>query len=225
MFFPDRIKSINEKDRVLEIGPGADPHPRSDIFLELSLENEDDYVRQFGHERKLQTVKKIVFYDGKKFPFEDKEFDYVICSHVLEHVPDVESFLAEVFRTCKKGYFEYPLITYDYLYNFDVHLNFLKWNGSELFYAKKSESHLDEFRPVQQFFLQTLLKNYDTYFKKIPEFFMEGFEWNKPFKAIHTKDLGKFIVTEKEIPSLETETLTSHGYLTLANAMFRKMMK
>jgi len=126
MFFPQRITKIKESDKVLEIGPGADPHPRSDVLLELEFESQEDYSRQFGHDRKLETKKKILFYDGKSFPFKDKEFDYVICAHVLEHVEDVESFLSELFRVSKRGYVEYPLAYYEYLYNFDVHLNFVK---------------------------------------------------------------------------------------------------
>jgi SAM-dependent methyltransferase len=137
MFFPQLIKNIQTGDKVLEIGPGAGPHPRSDVFLELKLDSEEEYVKQFGQDKKLQTEKEIVFYDGTKFPFTDKQFDYVICSHVLEHVPDVEYFLSEVFRVSRKGYFEYPLITYEYLFNFDVHFNFLKWDGKKLVYKKK----------------------------------------------------------------------------------------
>ncbi|HET6989906.1 MAG TPA: class I SAM-dependent methyltransferase [Bacteroidia bacterium] len=113
MFYPSQVKNIKQTDKVLEIGPGASPHPRSDIFLELKLDNEQDYVRQFGQDKKLVTDKEIVFYDGGRMPFSDKQFDYVICSHVLEHVPDVEGFLSEIFRIGKKGYLEYPLITYD----------------------------------------------------------------------------------------------------------------
>ncbi len=38
---------------------------------------------------------------GEKLPFPDNTFDRVICSEVLEHVPDPELFLAEIRRVLK----------------------------------------------------------------------------------------------------------------------------
>jgi len=56
------------------------------------------------------------FYKGKRFvkineqvlPFKDKEFDFVIASHVIEHVKDFEFFLKELERISNKGYIELP---------------------------------------------------------------------------------------------------------------------
>jgi SAM-dependent methyltransferase len=125
MFFPDRIKSIKETDKVLEIGPGATPYFRSDVFLELQYDNDKERIAQSGHVGILETPKPIVYYDGGKFPFEDKEFDDVICSHVLEHVADADVFLREIQRVGKQGYLEFPTVYYDYIYNFPEHQLFL----------------------------------------------------------------------------------------------------
>ena len=77
MFFPHLIKNIKPNDRVLEIGPGGLPHPKSSVFLEKRFSPEEA-KRQRGYASPLKTYKKIIFYDGKQFPFKDKEFDYVI---------------------------------------------------------------------------------------------------------------------------------------------------
>jgi ubiquinone/menaquinone biosynthesis C-methylase UbiE len=37
------------------------------------------------------------------YPFEDDEFDEVICNHVAEHVPDVMAFVSELYRITKNG--------------------------------------------------------------------------------------------------------------------------
>ena len=37
MFFPERIRSIQKIDRVLEIGPGNLPHLRANVLLERAL--------------------------------------------------------------------------------------------------------------------------------------------------------------------------------------------
>lgn len=223
MFFPEKIISIGKNDRVLEIGPGADPHPRSDIFLELKMDNEVDYEQQFGHERKLVTDKRIVFYDGGAFPFADKEFDYVICSHVLEHVPDVKGFLSELFRVAKGGYIEYPLITYEYLYNFDVHLNYLKFDGTALLFQSKSESPLNHFRPIQKLLLSILNSGYNQYYKKIPEFFIEGFEWKTPFVIRHEIDLQKFVPDSTAVPVIQYDLSKEYSFKALAKAIAGKV--
>ena len=132
MFFPHRITGIQEGHRVLEIGPGADPHPRSDVLLEMAFDDPAEYAKQFGHARPLETAKELVFYDGITFPFADGSFDYVICSHVLEHVPDVPHFLSEIFRVAKRGYFEYPLCYYELVYNIGAHVNYVKLTDGTL---------------------------------------------------------------------------------------------
>ena len=43
-----------------------------------------------------------------KFSVRDKEFDFVIASHVIEHVKDVEVFIQELQRVSSKGYIELP---------------------------------------------------------------------------------------------------------------------
>lgn len=221
MFYPNKIKSIRTNDRVLEIGPGDSPYYRSDVLLELSYENDEDRIKQFGHINTLASDKKVVFYDGNKFPFEDNAFDYIICSHVLEHIIDVDFFLREVYRVAKRGYFEYPLITYDYLYNFDVHLNFLKYNDNVMYLMKKDATSLNEFKPIQAFFLKTLNNNYGDFLQKIPHCFFEGFEWDKPFELKYSKNLNDFIdknadLTNVLIPQPEPSIKSSFKFLLKA---------
>ena len=44
----------------------------------------------------------------KKLLFKDNQFDFVISSHVIEHVEDVPFFISELERISKKGYIELP---------------------------------------------------------------------------------------------------------------------
>jgi ubiquinone/menaquinone biosynthesis C-methylase UbiE len=46
--------------------------------------------------------------DRKPWPFADKEFDYVICSHVLEDLRDPLWVCSEIRRVGKRGYIETP---------------------------------------------------------------------------------------------------------------------
>ena len=52
--------------------------------------------------------KNFVKIDETKLPFKDKEFDFVIASHVIEHVNDFEFFIQELERISNKGYIELP---------------------------------------------------------------------------------------------------------------------
>lgn len=155
MFFPERILSIKPTDKVLEIGPGATPYFRSDVFLEKEYETEKELIAQSGHVGRLKTDKRMITYNGDVFPFVDKEFDYVICSHVLEHVDDTDVFLKEVQRVGKKGYLEFPTIYYDFIYNFPEHRQLLYYKDGVISWMTKKESGILKYTPVQKFFYRT----------------------------------------------------------------------
>lgn len=204
MFFSDRIKNIERNDRVLEIGPGGSPHPRADIFLDLdpaTFKDEEEALYQRGSAPELKTKKAIVYYDGKTFPFNDNEFDYVICSHVLEHVLEPENFLNELFRVAKKGYIEYPTILYDYIYNIPVHHNFLYFNEDTqvLSWMRKKDVPLEKFEAVQAFYFLTLNRGYDIFVQALLTHMMQGFEWEKPFKIQKVSDVKSLVPPKEEI--------------------------
>jgi predicted SAM-dependent methyltransferase len=41
--------------------------------------------------------------DLTELPFENNQFDYIICNHILEHIPDDQKALNEIFRCLKVG--------------------------------------------------------------------------------------------------------------------------
>ena len=52
--------------------------------------------------------KNFIKLNNKSLPFKDNEFDFVIASHVLEHVEDFKFFIKELERVSNKGYIELP---------------------------------------------------------------------------------------------------------------------
>ena len=50
-----------------------------------------DYSKEFLE----KNLKFTLLHTDQKLPFKDKEFDYVILSHVLEHVPNISEFTKE----------------------------------------------------------------------------------------------------------------------------------
>src|SRR5664279_561339 len=103
--------TLKKSFKVLEVGPGSNPTRRADVLTERYV---DDNLHRRG-DFKLYPNQKLVQADGENLPFKDKEFDYVICCHVLEHVDNPDKFLNEQFRVARKGYLETPSIIGEFL--------------------------------------------------------------------------------------------------------------
>ena len=50
----------------------------------------------------------FVILKNNDLPFNDNQFDFVISSHVMEHVEDLKYFIKEIERVSKRGYIELP---------------------------------------------------------------------------------------------------------------------
>lgn len=193
MLFPEKITLIRPDDRVLEIGPGALPHARSNVFLELRFDQDEDRISQRGGLSGVTDLggRPIYHYEGKQFPFADQQFDYVICSHVIEHVIDPLLFMNEIFRVSGgRGYLEYPLSTYEYLYDFDVHLQYIKYDAarSVLQYLPKKETAARQFAPITSVLRRTLECGWDDLCAANKLIFFEGFEFSQPFTVEKARD-------------------------------------
>jgi SAM-dependent methyltransferase len=126
---------IKKTDRVLEVGGGHNPHPRSNVVVDKYT---DDDNRHRGANLKVLKHQQFMEADGENLPFKDLEFDYVICCHVLEHVPNPEKFLHEQFRVAKKGYIETPSLFGEYLAQKDSHKWILHEHNDTLYLVDKS---------------------------------------------------------------------------------------
>ena len=86
----------NPSWNVLDIGCGYTAHEKATVICDIQdLSN-------------FYKSKKFIKLQNKTLPFKDKEFDFVIASHVIEHVEDVSFFINELERVSTKGYIELP---------------------------------------------------------------------------------------------------------------------
>lgn len=197
MFFPERIKSILPTDKVLEIGPGAAPHPRSDVFLEKKF-NKVDALIQSGYAIPAQLDKKVVFYDGAKFPFKDHEFDYIICSHVIEHVPveDLPLFISEMQRVAKKGYIEFPTVFYELVNYEPVHIWLMNFRDNKMLFMDKQVFESNHIHQI----IRSMFYGNDAYLRKsfarYKPIFFAGYEWNKTIAYEFVNDYNVLVNAE-----------------------------
>lgn len=124
---------IKKSDRVLEIGPGHNPTFRSDVIVEKYI---DTNYHRCG-DVKVYPHQVFIHASGESLPFQNKEFDYVICNQVLEHVDDPEIFVQELCRVAKRGYLETPSLLGEFLFPKKSH----KWvildiDGTLVMYEK-----------------------------------------------------------------------------------------
>ena len=101
--FINNLLEKNPNWKVLDIGCGYTAHDKATVICDIQdLSN-------------FYKDKKFVKLNEEVLPFDDKEFDFVIASHVIEHVKDVKFFIKELERVSTKGYIELPTILEDNL--------------------------------------------------------------------------------------------------------------
>src|SRR5687767_4278659 len=71
--------------KILDVGCGANKFPGA-IGLDSNPKPDADVMHDLG---------------AIPYPFSDNEFDLIIASHVIEHVPDVMTFVTELYRIAK----------------------------------------------------------------------------------------------------------------------------
>ena len=76
----------------------------------------------------------IELIEGKieKLPFKDKEFDTVVCTHVIEHILDYRTAIAELRRIPARRLFIIVPMERETIYTFNPHFNFFPYPHSFL---------------------------------------------------------------------------------------------
>ena len=101
--FIENTLSLNSSWNILDIGCGYGASKYANVVCDVQ-----DLSKYYPNKTFIKLTEK-------KLPFKDKEFDFVIASHVLEHVDDVEFFISELERVSQQGYIELPTMLDDNL--------------------------------------------------------------------------------------------------------------
>ena len=92
------LEKVTKNKKVLDLGCGTNKYKK--YFMQKNKFIGID-VKTSGREINQKTPD--VFYDGKKLPFNDGNFDLIICTEVLEHVENFELVVSEIFRSLKRN--------------------------------------------------------------------------------------------------------------------------
>lgn len=115
---------IAQNDLVLDIGSGGWPFKRANHLA-------DRYPKQTTHrmDNLVRDKRPFSVIDLEHLPFIDHAYDFIFCSHVLEHLDNPGQAIRELMRVGRRGYIEVPTRLSDVMFNFTRLPNHHRWHG------------------------------------------------------------------------------------------------
>ncbi|MGM5033849.1 class I SAM-dependent methyltransferase [Tardiphaga sp. 803_E3_N1_3] len=180
---------IQEGDLVLDVGSGGWPFRRADHLA-------DKFPDHTTHRMEAMVRDGRTFFevDIENLPFKDKEYDFVFCSHVMEHLDNPGQAMRELMRVAKRGYLEVPTRLSDVMFNFTRLKDHHRWHsvkqGKTLLLTEWNER---ERRELGNEFFSALHSEYSNQFQSF-------FERNRDlfFTSYHWTDRIEFLVIDKD---------------------------
>jgi len=189
--------NIKGSDKVLDIGSGGFPFPYATHLADFYPDTTSHRIEPLAVDERPYIKCNI-----EKMPFNDREFDFTYCSHVLEHVENPKSACDEIIRISKRGYIETPTKTSDIMFNFTKLVDHHKWyveikNHTLIFIEYSSYERID--LGSDHFFKECHSKwdnPYQQYFFNNRTIFNNMFLWEDKFHYIIINKDGKIINTD-----------------------------
>lgn len=106
------VRELPDDAAVLDVGGWGSPFPRANWVLDLlpyetrGLYGYDRTTAQERFDPTTWVTRDIC--DHEPWPFADKQFDFVVCSHTLEDIRDPIWVCGELRRVARAGYIETP---------------------------------------------------------------------------------------------------------------------
>ncbi|MGB0908935.1 MAG: class I SAM-dependent methyltransferase [Nitrospirales bacterium] len=147
--YVQRCLGNRHEKKVLDVGSGHRPNKEATHLVDLWQENNSERgksIKRHGRPLIVATLEAL--------PFKDQTFDYIIASHVVEHVEDPTQACNELIRVGRAGYVETPSPFYEQGYNFPNPIrrgwSFHRWfvfldDNQTLIFEPKNQQTIDTF--------------------------------------------------------------------------------
>jgi hypothetical protein len=141
--------SIKPDDFVVEVGGGHQPFWRSDVIF-----NKYPFDNAHRSQDLVHSAPVLIAY-ATELPLPDKGCDVIFASHIIEHLPAPDQFLAEVQRCSDRIYLEFPSMTRELMFAWSFHEWVVTVEGSHLTFYRED---------IPQLFADFFHRHYDFLF-------------------------------------------------------------
>lgn len=117
------LEKLPKEYKVIDIGGASAPFKRANTIIDFVTFGSIDINKAKGPGEIKFSEESYVSQDicgREKWPFKDKQFDFSICSHVLEDIRDPIWVCSEIIRISKAGYIEVPSRLYETTFNLEI---------------------------------------------------------------------------------------------------------
>jgi uncharacterized protein YbaR (Trm112 family)/SAM-dependent methyltransferase len=204
---------IGPNDLVLDIGSGHNPHPRADVLCDRYI---DDDTERAGA---IKADRPLIVADAHDLPFKDQAFDYVVTSHIIEHMEDPVRFCRELMRVARAGHIASPSEMAEKLFYWPFHRWYVNKIGDTLVLHPKNNDpnifgelfdYLYEYNPW-----------YARFQRSLPDLFWIEYEWageikitirqKSPLDLDSPKRLMRMVKPRESLPLMLYRTAASMG--------------
>ena len=161
------VNRYKNSENVLEIGPGNVPFPLSTVSIGFN-EKIKDYIN--------------LDIDDTPFPFEENQFDFSYCRHVLEDIQNPDFAIQQIFKCSKQGYIETPSPLVEITRGVEqpefcgyLHHRYIVWNDLDTVYFLPKYPIVENITNSQH--LIEIANNYPIYWNSY-------ILWEKPMRTV-----------------------------------------
>ncbi len=210
MAFGWRSFGIEKDELVLDIGSGDNPFFRADVVC-------DRYPVDNSQRAGLMNIQtyphqKFVVGDAHSLPFMDKSFDFVVCSHLLEHLYDPACAIDEIVRVGRRGYIETPSALMESLYGWSFHKWLVQSQNDKLIFSCKSQNKTYGILPERI----KKSRDFEKLVKRNLDLFLVRHKWQEKINyRVDSSAYIRHLPSEKsiELKEITDSTLTSRSRL------------
>jgi len=210
---------------VLDIGSGHSPHPRADVLCDRYI---DDDTERGGS---IRADRPLIVADAHDLPFKDGAFDYVVTSHIIEHMDDPVRFCAELQRVARAGHIASPSEIAEKLFYWPFHKWYVNKIGDTLVLHPKRDDpnifgelfdYLYEYNPW-----------YARFQRSLPDMFWIEYEWagaikitirqQSPLDLESAQRLRRMVKPRESLPTALYRTAASVGEMVVPAAAIQAL--